>query len=412
MYKVLETLFAYDSKNNIKKWEVQIEGQTDCATIIVLHSILLGKVQMDENIITEGKNIGKSNETTAWGQAVSEAEAKWKHKKREGYKSFKDLDLDSKDYDVAAASVIEDALRSKLPKNNTDLDGNLKPMKAQPYFKDNGDVKISFPCYGQPKLNGIRCVGRLEVVKQGEGMFEEEIETATLRSKEGLLYNVPKHIIDELNQNKHIFKEQGLDLVFDGELYIHNEILSEIRSAATKYNKKTPLVKFCIFDLPIENCAQKHRTAMLNTLSMTSRLNTIKFVKTEIVETNEQAQQLTDKWIKEGYEGGIFRDKNADYAFGKRPQTMVKLKRSITAEFEVVNVIGEDKRPDFALFVCKNDITNDTFNVTPEGTFETKKQYLLDRDKLIGKKLTVRYFERTINKLPFHGVGEAIRDYE
>ena len=51
-------------------------------------------------------------------------------------------------------------------------------------------------------------------------------------------------------------ENNDLDLSFDGELYIHGEILSEIRSAAVKTNKKTPLVKFCIFDVAIENYTQ------------------------------------------------------------------------------------------------------------------------------------------------------------
>jgi len=43
---------------------------------------------------------------------------------------------------------------------------------------------------------------------------------------------------------------------------------------------------------------------------------------------------------------------------------------------------------------------------------ETRKKYLDDKVDLIGKPLTVEFYERTKDDLPFHAVGIAVRDYE
>jgi hypothetical protein len=52
------------------------------------------------------------------------------------------------------------------------------------------------------------------------------------------------------------------------------------------------------------------------------------------------------------------------------------------------------------------------FKVNPEGSVETKRKYFSEKHNIIGKKLTVEFYERTAFGLPFHAVGIAVRDYE
>lgn len=405
-------LYARDSKGRINQWSCYVVKDIHSieTMLYVEEGLLDGAKTLTTRVIKTGKNLGKMNATTPFEQACKQLESRVEKKKKQGYKSLEDLGI---------PSILE--LEEALPMLRTDANGLLKPMKAQPYYKVKtvGGIKIKtnepvikFPCFGQPKLNGFRVMCRWEEVEEGEGLFKTKVEQAVFRSKEGLRYKLP-HIEKEFTEDMFL-SINGTKLIFDGEMYIHGEILSQISSAVTKPNTKTPLLKFYIFDLAVENISQRERIVLLSNIYTKYFFNerpSVNFVQTFDINTNEEAQIWTDQWIREGYEGGIFRDKKAFYQFGKRPQTMTKLKRSEDAEFRIIDVIGGDNSPELGVFVClaENGLS---FNCTPEGDVEQKKEYLINKSKYIGKNLTVRFFERTKDGKPFHAVGVAVRDYE
>jgi len=298
-----------------------------------------------------------------------------------------------------------------MPLNNTDKDGFARPMKAQPYWNElkGGTVpRIKFPCLGQPKINGVRSTISLN----------RETNKVMIKSKKGLHYSILEHIEEEMKPLfivwERLKKDFGLDIdvVFDGELYIHGLILSDIKSAVTKRSLMTPTVEFRTFDLCIADIAQLTRSNYLKQIMFKGDSAFVKHVDYTLVETTSQAEMLTDLWISEGYEGGIFRAPEATYKFGQRPMTMTKLKRKESEEFIILDVIDTDKAPGLGMFVCQNDLNDKTFEVVPQGTHETRKKYLDDKETLKGKPLTVEFYERTKDGLPFHAVGIAVRDYE
>ena len=235
----------------------------------------------------------------------------------------------------------------------------------------------------------------------------------SLKTAKARREHIEKEFTKEMFSTINIKGEQ-IEIVFDGEMYIPNEILSEISSAVRKRNNKTEKLKFYIFDIAISEVNQKSRLQFLDefrTLLINNSCKNILTVNSIKINSNEEAQEFTDTCIKQGYEGAIFRDINAEYQFGKRPQTMVKLKRFQDKEFKIVDVVGGDNSPELGVFICVQE-QGLKFKVTPEGSQDIKKEYLSNKTKYIGKKLTVRFFERTKDNLPFHAVGTTIRDYE
>lgn len=411
--KVFDKLYARNSNNSINKWSISIHQSPPSSVIQIEEGLIDGKQTITHININKGKNIGKINETTHFEQACSQALSKWERKKKQGYKTLIDLKIIANIN--ASEGDLKNFLEIALPKNRTDANNISKPMKAQQYFKDDGSVRIKFPCFAQPKLNGFRVMARWEKVIENQGtLLETEVEKVVFRSKEGLKYGILEHIENDFN--KDLFynnKTEKYDLAFDGECYIHGEILSEISSAVRKRNPKTQKLKFYIFDIAIEKLPQNTRLDLLSFIDTQKlyKVENIVGVFRETIKTNEQAQKFTDQCIKEGYEGAIFRDMKAEYQFGKRPQTMTKLKRSQDKEFKVVDVIGGDNSPELGIFVCINE-QGTRFKVTPEGNHEIKKEYLANKNNYIGKMLTVKFFERTKDNLPFHSTGICIRDYE
>ena len=62
------------------------------------------------------------------------------------------------------------------------------------------------------------------------------------------------------------------------------------------------------------------------------------------------------------------------------------------------------------VLMCKNDINDLTFESTVVGTVEERKA-IIDNPP-IGKMVTIKFYERTKNGIPFHSNVIAIRDYE
>lgn len=479
--KIFDNRYARNSKGEFLVYKIRVlEGYNNHgARLIFEHGKLGGKLTYNEQIVAVGKNIGKANETTPFEQAISDAEGRILKKQHEGYKSLVELGVEEhennslfiysedikKTYSFNNTNFVYlfDVLEAALPKNRTDKNGNIKPMKAQPYWKETAKgivPRINFPCLAQPKINGVRAFLQ----------WNDEKNAPEILSKSGLEYRTIAHLFEGLTRNHFIYNPANyytfkwdeliggiinifgpdgkqvdslninntnesddttllkdyvkgyindrfgyeVKIAYDGELYIDGEILSEIASAVKALSLKSQLVKFYMFDLAIENQPQLARLKIMKQLYDKHFNNNEGYVKvdTKVCKSHAEAELYTKEMIACKYEGAIFRDSSAHYMFGKRPQTMVKYKIRESAEFKIVDVRDSPKDPGLAIFVCRNDRNSLTFDVVPQGDHQRRSDYFRNRTKLIGKLLTVEFYERTINDLPFHCTGIVVRDYE
>ena len=72
----------------------------------------------------------------------------------------------------------------------------------------------------------------------------------------------------------------------------------------------------------------------------------------------------------------------------------------------IINGDGSDKG--LAIFILETDAGN-RFNCRPEGTQENRAELYISRKELVGKFLTVRYFELSKEGIPIFPVGVSIR---
>ena len=88
----LQTLYKRDTNGNIREWTVEYMGPVG-AGIRTISGIKDGNLVTSKWKMTEGKNFGKANATTAFEQAQKEAEAKWKlYLAKEYFEHEKDID--------------------------------------------------------------------------------------------------------------------------------------------------------------------------------------------------------------------------------------------------------------------------------------------------------------------------------
>lgn len=393
-----EPLYSKSSTGKVIIWRIYIDcehpsSKTCPATIVIVYGQKNGKITTVKKEITKGKNIGKKNQTTPYQQALSQAKSKWTNKFEEGC-VLSEEDLDK---------------------------FQISPMLAHDFNKRNKDIK--FPCYIQPKLDGVRCLIT----------FNKKTKEYESYSRTGRKYNNTMYIIEELKKRKffesEVFEKLKGDIVFDGELYSHTisggfDKISGIcrkKTLSTKDLETLKDVEYHIYDF-FTTCPEDSKNLIYSTrLSFLKQLDFdnskfLKFVETVNCEYENGILSYLTHYIDQRYEGIIIRNAGAEYSVGNRSKNLQKLKEFMDSEFKIVDFIdGTGIEKNCVIWICEYMNSNgnlDTFNVRPRGDHDSRKEYFKNGKNYIGKFLTVRYFELTKNNCPRFPVGITIRDYE
>ena len=294
------TLYGKSKSGKTKQWSVLVDKiNPNCSVIEIEHGYVDGKKQIDARYIMEGKNIGKKNETTPYEQAVFES------------KSLINKKID----DNYAYSV------SDIPKNS---DGMFLPMLAHSY--DKHFKKINFPCWTQPKLDGVRMLSKI--------FAKKENGSVSIWSRKGKDMIVLSKIQKELNS---ILRE-GESL--DGEVYVHGWDFQRIVSAVKKDRDDTNLLEYHVYDSPHETKTFEERFVNSDLKERILKTERIKWVPTVQVFNLEELTLYENNYINKGYEGLMARNTNSIYKFKNRSYDLQKVKRFEDEEFKVIG--GKD----------------------------------------------------------------------
>ena len=293
----LPSLYKRDSKGKIRVWQIEVGySNDDYAGTRTVAGLEDGKKVTSEWNLSEAKNVGKINSTTAYTQAQSEAKAIWDKRIEKEY--FVDIsDIDSYD--------------------------KFEPMLAADYTKTK--VQISSG-YSQPKLDGIRCIAN------SKGLW----------TRSGKPITSCPHIWEEVKD----VLEANPEVTLDGELYNHelkedfNKIVSLVRK--TKFTDadledSKRLVQYHVYDIHNSNNADvifSIRNVDLNDSGIFKEY--LHFVRTDWCDTQDQLDELYASYMADGYEGQMVRlDEKYEC---KRSKSLLKRKQFITEEYDVVAV--------------------------------------------------------------------------
>ena len=256
---------------------------------------------------------------------------------------------------------------------------------------------MKYPCYVQPKLDGIRAIAI------GNELY----------SRNGFPFPTFDHVKAELPKNTE-------KLILDGELYT-NEIPFEELSGLTKRVNlskvdKEHLLKmhYYVFDYIDTEIPMSQRVKNLEKFFKNHPdFKCIKHVLTEECESANKIESFLEKYTKMGYEGLIIRNPHAPYHTNKRSNDLLKLKRYQDKEYEIIDFVKPEygKEKGCVVWVCKTE-DGKKFNVRPLGSFEDRKVWYENGKDFIGKMITVKFQELTHDGVPRFPVGVAIRDYE
>lgn len=395
----LPTLYKKTNTGAIQYWTITVvELSGDRGEIQTEYGqVGTDSPQKTSDVISEGKNPGKKNATTATEQAYKEAQAKWEKQKKKGY-----VETQEGAQNDELDALIEGGEEPMLAEAYMDVIYDQRPgheNDAPTYVKTKEAKKIKFPVFTQPKLDGIRCIA---IVKDG---------VATLWSRTRKPINSVPHIIQELEA-----AFENMDIILDGELYNH-EMKSDFEKIVSLVRQKEPgegheIVQYHVYDLIADEEAFKHRYAKLHRMFRMFEFYSLKLVPTDVAKTEEEVVTNFERYVKEGYEGAMLRNVESLYA-QKRSMDLQKMKPFIDDDFLITGVTeGRGKMAGLAIFSCAAKNGN-PFEVKLKGELESLRKYMQDESLWKNKKLTVRYFGLTNKeKVPRFPVGIVVRDYE
>jgi DNA ligase-1 len=433
-------LYAQDKNGKIKIWTAAVFQSTTTdeksATARITHGYINGKQQVAYREYNAGKNIGRSNETTPLEQCISETRRKWTDKKeKEAYTTTKPADCGEGYGDISGNDYNDDGGdgESAIPA------GPFLPMLAQTF--DPADLAattkkkkvINFPCFVQPKLDGLRCVS-YAIRSAGNDA------TVCLQSRTGAFFTGLPHIAAALRP----YLSQHPSVVIDGELYTDQMPFEELAGLIKKKKitdadvARLNKVKYHVYDIydharhdmpytermgilaaavrrcgcvandtPVAGAASGRVLRRSDTT--TDAAAAVVLVRTEKVAVLAEFRQLFAEFVEAGYEGIMLRNAAGVYRANYRSNDLQKYKEFLEDEYRIIDFTqGEGRDAGAVIWVCET-ADGKEFTVRPRGTMEQRRDWFNEGGSYIGKNLTVVYQELTEEGKPRFPIGKAVR---
>lgn len=285
--------------------------------------------------------------------------------------------------------------------------GFAKPMLAKKSEDVDMALMMDRKFYLQNKLDGNRCL----VHNDGTGLVAY--------TRNGKEFKTLKHILEPLES----IVPAGYTI--DGELYVHGQSLQTIVSWGKRLQHKTLELQLHAYDLIADEGFGARYNELRGLLrgAISNPNYPIRLVDTGEFTPESRANfrglsPLLSKARGAGYEGLMFRSdyalergvfKKVGYEDGKRSGSLIKLKDWLDQEFKIVDI--QPSADGWAILHCVTGLGG-SFTVSCPGDVTFKRYVLANKQKYIGKYVTVKFAYWTEDNLPFHCVATAIRDYE
>jgi len=287
----------------------------------------------------------------------------------------------------ASESVINKVIPNLIPTFDVAL-----ATKYEPKFCDFENEEW----VGSRKLDGVRCIIR------------KENNNIKAYSRQGNELTTIQRVLDDVSTIPG-------DFVLDGEICLMdndgNEHFQGLMKQIKRKNHSIKNPKYVIFDyLTLEEFDTKVGTTNLEERYTNiqgcdlTETNTLSLLEQHPIESNEQLSEMIADAEEKGYEGVMLR-KNSGYE-GKRSKNLLKCKKFFDAEyvvqsvdFETHRIIREGKEVLMPMLAQAYIMHKGNEVAVGSGwSQEQRIRYEAKPQDLIGKTITVQYFEESKNK--------------
>ena len=355
------------------------------AVVFATYGITGGKMSLPPpTIITEGPKglVGKVNARNAFTQALIDARNKWLEKQSAGYFTADSGNAANQSQSSRPSATAATAATAAPARESGG--GQYFAMSAEKY------VKIGFPCYSQPKLDGVRCL----MTRPGSGPVLK-------LSREHKTW--PGFAEFDTALAPAFDAHPGLYL--DGEFYVHGLRLQEISGIARNAVKKRQL-EYHVFDAFIGTEAGisqpfSERLELLKSIFRLVKSPIVIQVDTEYVTDQASLDKIYEEYLDFEYEGQMVRTPSGPYLTSKyremRSRELLKRKIRVDAEFAIVRVeCGKNGRAAGAFqAICVTpggiEFAASTKDMTFEAAKELYREAVAHPDRFIGKMATIEF---------------------
>ena len=317
------------------------------------------------------------------------------------------------EYEELIYSLIDKNLKTRTGADliNKAIPGCVPTFKvalANSYDKQKGKVNFDTQTwFASHKLDGVRCLA-----------IVDDNGTCNFFSRQGKTFDtldVLKNEIESLNLR---------NIVFDGEVCIVDEngaedfqgIMKEIkRKDHTIENPKYKIFDYLMleeFDTQVSKRSLSDRLGKFNMVYNTfnEQLNCIDLLEQWKVESEEHFQELAELATKNNWEGLILR-KDCEYK-GKRSNDLLKVKKFFDEEYVVKSIETSTHRIIVDGLEVEEEMLSNVViehkgcDVGVGSGFDQseRRKYFKNPELIIGKTITVQYFEETLNQDGCHSL--------
>lgn len=375
------TLYSTVKRGNKVKetfWRIEV-SETDLGygIIRIESGDTGGKIKkMNPIIISKGKNIGKSNETTPYEQALKEAQSRWEKKAK----------VYSLDQNAAA---------------------KFYPMLLLEY--NTHQKKIVWPAWIQPKLDGIRAVST----------FNAEFGIYALHRKKMTPFEFQDDFTADLTR-LHELLPAGT--IIDGEIHgptfgkcnqKENYVpLQDIAGTMSRIHETRvdilDKLVFHVFDIYIPSAPEMsfgERFALLREAFVRAgRTKKVQLLITEKVADHDAATAKLREYVDAGYEGAIIRNDLGQYKPSKltsgRTSDVLKYKLTEVDDLEIRDITETPSTAVFGILIHVMLPNGNTLPITGNGTKAYQHYVLANKDTFIGCRLRFEYHGMTEDLVP------------
>jgi|1_EtaG_2_1085319.scaffolds.fasta_scaffold02473_13 ATP-dependent DNA ligase len=360
------SLYKKDSKGKIRIWTVGHDGD-----ILFEHSGIHGGKLVKHEKQCKPKHIGKANETSGPQQAESEMNSKIAKKLDSGY-----------------FYTVEEAETKVI----------LLPMLAKTYADHSSKVDWETVCV-QPKLDGMRCLAKIEVDK------------VTLLSRKGKEITTMGHIAKVLEPLMEVVKKTTDPIILDGELYTFGDTFQNCMRRIKKYREgESEGIQYNVYDL-ISPKGFQHRimeaSGYLDQIGANQRNSPIIGVPTQLAKNEASMYEAHSSFTSMGFEGTMVRWSNDGYQLDSRSDALLKLKDFQDLACKIIDIVPSEARPKQGVFVCECEAGK--FNAAYAAPVALREELLKDKALYLGQYAEIRFFEYTDGGLPRFPVCHGVR---
>ena len=309
------------------------------------------------------------------------------------HKEYEDLIFSIIDRNLeirASESVINKIIPNLIPTFDVALANKFDPKRV-----DWNDV-----WFASRKLDGVRCITIVD--------YQGNVKCYSRAGNEFETLQVVKDAVKEL---------AVVGVVFDGEICLMdkdgNEDFQGIMKQIKRKNHTIDNPKYVMFDyLTLKEFDNKESNApLVQRIARFAKLDTrianqdsLSVLEQIVVSDDDHFGALKAKAENNGYEGVMLR-KNVGYE-GKRSQNLLKVKKFYDAEYKVESIDFEDHRiirdgkEEVVRMMAQAYINHKGHEVKVGSGWnqEQRLKYEANPELIIGKTITVQYFEETKNQ--------------